>query len=162
MTGDDNPNAFTLRSVVPADHEFLYELYGDTRRSEMAEWGWDTAQQQNFLKLQFTAQTRHYDMAFPNADHQIVLSDDREVGRILVYRSEREIRLVNIALLEIHRGQGVGTRLILSLIEEGRQTRKKVTLHVDKSNRAARLYLRLGFTIIDDTGASYKMERRPD
>jgi ribosomal protein S18 acetylase RimI-like enzyme len=162
MTGDDNPNLLTLRSAVPADHEFLYELYSDRRRTEMAEWGWDPAQQQSFLKLQFTAQARHYDLAFPNADHRIVLCDDCPVGRILVYRSERDIRLVDIALLETHRGQGVGARLVLNLIEEGKQTRKTVTLHVDKRNRAARLYQRLGFAIIDDTGANYKMELRPD
>jgi ribosomal protein S18 acetylase RimI-like enzyme len=161
MTGDDNPHALTLRSAVPADHEFLYELYGDTRRSEMADWGWDLTQQQNFLKLQFTAQTRHYDLAFPNADHQIVLCDDRAVGRILVYRSEHAIRLVNIALLPEHRGRGIGASLIRGLFEEATQAGKPVTLHVGKLSRAARLYQRLGFSITGDTGTDYKMEWRP-
>jgi hypothetical protein len=104
MTGDGNSERFTLRSAVPDDEAFLYELYSSTRREEMAAWGWDLAQEQMFLKLQFTAQRRHHDIAFHGADSQIILSDHRPIGRILVFRTAREIRLVNIALLPDHRG----------------------------------------------------------
>jgi ribosomal protein S18 acetylase RimI-like enzyme len=160
MTG--NPEPFTLRSAVPNDEAFLYELYGSTRKEEMAAWGWDSAQEQMFLKLQFTAQRRHYDIAFPGADHKIVLSGNRPIGLIVVFRTAREIWLVNVALLPEHRGNGVGASLIRSLLEEARAENKPVTLHVDKLNRAARLYQRLGFSIIGDTGTDYKMEWRPD
>lgn len=162
MTGDRNPEPCTLRSAVPDDEAFLYELYGSTRREEMDAWGWDSAQEQMFLKLQFTAQRRHHDIAFPGADHQIILSGNRPIGRILVFRTAREIRLVNIALLPEHRACGIGSSLIRGLVQEAKAEGKPVTLHVDKLNRAARLYQRLGFSITGDTGTDHKMEWRPD
>jgi ribosomal protein S18 acetylase RimI-like enzyme len=152
----------TLRPAGPDDESFLYELYCSTRVEEMAAWGLDQAQQKTFLELQFTARQRHYEIAFEGADHKIILCDDRPIGRMLVYRSEREIRLVDIALLPETRNGGIGASLIQALLEEARSTGKSVTLHVDKLNRAARLYERLGFSVTGDTGGSYKMEWQLD
>jgi ribosomal protein S18 acetylase RimI-like enzyme len=154
--------AVTLRLGSPDDDPFLYDLYCSTRIEEMAAWGLDESQQKTFLELQFTARQRHYDIAFSGADHRIILSDARPVGRMLVYRSEHEIRLVDIALLPEHRNGGIGASLIQALLEEASSTGKSVTLHVDKSNRAAHLYERLGFSVIGDTGGSFKMEWQPD
>jgi ribosomal protein S18 acetylase RimI-like enzyme len=152
----------TLRLASPDDEPFLFELYCSTRIEEMAAWGLDQSQQKTFLELQFTARERHYDIAFSGADHRIILGDARPAGRMVVYRAEREIRLVDIALLPEHRGGGIGASLIQALLEEASSTGKSVTLHVDKSNRAALLYERLGFTVIGDTGGSFKMEWQAD
>jgi ribosomal protein S18 acetylase RimI-like enzyme len=122
----------------------------------------DESQQRSFLELQFKARQRHYEIAFSGAEHKIILCDDRPAGRILVYRSEQEIRLVDIALLPDYRQRGLGGLFIRDLLSEGRKKNKVVSLHVDKLNRAARLYERLGFSIVGDTGGSYKMEWRPD
>ena len=43
------------RRARPDVESFLYELYASTRSEEMAGWGWDTAQQEFFLNMQFTA-----------------------------------------------------------------------------------------------------------
>lgn len=154
--------AVTLRLASQDDEPFLYALYCSTRMKEMAAWGLDESQQKTFLELQFTARERHYDIAFSGADHRIILCDARPAGRMLVYRSEREIRLVDIALLPEHRSGGIGASLIQALLDEAKSTGKSVTLHVDKSNRAAHLYERLGFSVIGDTGGSFKMEWQPD
>lgn len=152
----------TLRLAGSDDEPFLYELYCSTRAEEMAAWGLDPTQRRAFLELQFNARRRHYDIAFSGAEHKIILCDARPIGRILVHRSAREIRLVDIALLSEHRSQGIGASLIEALLEEAGSTGKSVTLHVDKSSRAARLYERLGFSVIDETGGSYKMEWQPN
>lgn len=151
-----------MRLATTDDEPFLYKLYASSRTEEMASWGLEEAQQRSFLELQFRARQRHYSIAFAFAEHKIILCDDRPIGRILVYRSEHEIRLVDIALLPEHRERGLGESLIRDLLEEADETGKTVTLHVEKLNRAARLYERLGFTVIGDTGGSYKMEWRPD
>lgn len=162
MTHDRISESITVRSAVAGDDAFLYELYRSTRSEEIAALGWDSAQEQSFLKLQFTAQRRHHEIAFPKADHRIILSGNRPIGRILVFKSASEIRLVDIALLPAHRGSGIGASLIRRLSEEARSEGKPVTLHVGKSNRAAGLYQRLGFSITGDIGTDYKMEWRPD
>ena len=161
MTQDRKPAPITLRHAIPDDEPFLYELYRTTRIEEMVGWGWDDAQLETFLRLQFTAQRYHYDAAYPEADHRILLRDSRPAGRLLVFRSEEEILLVDITLLPADRGAGIGASLIKDLLDEADQAGKSVTLHVAKDNRARRLYERLGFEVIEDTGMYFKMEWRP-
>lgn len=147
----------TLRAAEADDEVFLYELYTSTRAEEMAAWGWDEARQQAFLNLQFRGQQAHY-AEYPNTDHRIILSDEHPIGRLLVSRLEDEIRLVDVSLLTRHRGRGIGAALIQGLGDEAARAGKAVRLHVEKFNRAQRLYQRLGFQIIGDLGSHYFME----
>jgi ribosomal protein S18 acetylase RimI-like enzyme len=103
----------------------------------------------------------HYDAAYSGADHNIILFDGVPAGRMLVHRSDVEVVLVDISLLPERRGAGIGSALIRELVREGGQSGKPVRLHVNRENRARRLYERLGFGIIEDAGAYFKMERRP-
>jgi ribosomal protein S18 acetylase RimI-like enzyme len=80
---------------------------------------------------------------------------------LLLSRLEDEIRLVDIALLPEHRGQGIGRRLIEGLFAEAAGAGKAVRLHVGKDNRAVPLYTRLGFQIIGDKETHFFMEWRP-
>lgn len=156
-----NPDVqITLRLAQPDDGTFLCELYSSTRREELSALGWDTAQQDTFLKFQFTAQRRHYEIAFPDSDHRIVLRDENPIGRILVFTSPIEMRLVDIALLPEYRGRGIGEGLLRDLLDAAKAANKPVTLHVAKISRAASLYRRLGFSIAGDAGTDYKMEWR--
>jgi ribosomal protein S18 acetylase RimI-like enzyme len=51
--------------------------------------------------------------------------------------------------------------LIKDLLTEAERAGKPVSLHVAKDNRARRLYERLGFETLEDTGIYFKMESRP-
>jgi GNAT superfamily N-acetyltransferase len=160
MTGDRSP--LTFRRAVPDDESFLFELYGSTRKEEMAAWGWDPEQEQMFLTLQFTAQRRNYDIAFPNAEHQIIMLDGRPIGRVLVERSEFEHRGVDIALLREHRNAGIGGELVQELLDEAARAGKPFRISVVKTNPALHLYKRLGFKTTDDTGTQFLMEWAPE
>ena len=87
-----------------------------------------------------------------------MLCDSNPVGRMLVFHSPREVRLVDIAISASHRGNGIGAMLVRKLCDEAAAAKKFVTLHVAKTNRAARLYQRLGFEVVDELGGDYKME----
>ena len=39
-TMTERRNPLTFRCAVPDDEVFLFELYGSTRKEEMAAWGW--------------------------------------------------------------------------------------------------------------------------
>jgi ribosomal protein S18 acetylase RimI-like enzyme len=151
-------NEISLRPADSSDEAFLYELYYNTHVDEFAAAGLEEAQLRSLMKLQFTARQRHYEIAFPGAEHQIVLCDNNPVGRMLVFRSSREVRLVDIAISSSHRGSGLGGSLVCKLCDEAAAAKKPVTLHVAKTNRAARLYQRLGFRVVDELGGDYKME----
>ncbi len=150
----------TLRPVAAGDLDFLFEVYASTRREEVNAWGWNAAQADAFLKMQFDAQRRAYEMQYPHASHDIILLGGEQVGRLLVARSKDEILLTDIALLPLHRGKGIGSGLIGKLLDEARRTSRKVCLQVLKHNPAARLYERLGFVLTGEHGLYVQMERR--
>ncbi|MGH9841960.1 MAG: GNAT family N-acetyltransferase [Blastocatellia bacterium] len=155
------PIVVTQRPAYSDDEAFLLELYSSTRAEEVAAWGWEKAQQEGFLKMQFLARQQAYQWQYPEADHRIILLGERPIGQIIVARLETEIRLVDIALRPEHRGTGLGTALILELLDEALRTGRPVRLSVERANRARRLYERLGFACTGDDGMYFTMEWRP-
>jgi GNAT superfamily N-acetyltransferase len=150
--------AITLRPVRPGDEGFLSEVYASTRLDELVPLGWTAAQQQAFLRMQFTAQHRSYLAQFPAADFLIILWHERPVGRLYLERRADEVRGIDIALLPEYRGTGIGTAILQGLLAEAAHAGKPFRIHVAKLNRAQRLYERLGFRTLEDDGAYLFME----
>jgi ribosomal protein S18 acetylase RimI-like enzyme len=148
----------TLRPMAAADLDFIALLYATTRSEEVAATGWPPAMQQAFLAQQNEAQHRHYREVHPDADWLIVEQAGEPIGRLYLDEREDEVRLIDISLLPVCRGAGLGTALIAGLMDHGRGRGKAVSLHVAKNNPAARrLYWRLGFRRIADEGALYEL-----
>jgi ribosomal protein S18 acetylase RimI-like enzyme len=152
----------SLRPVRSEDEEFLFYLYADTRREEMAAWGWNSIQQNAFLQMQFRAQRQGYAADYPDADHHLILLDDEPIGRLFVHRGAHNVHLVDISILSEHLNCGVGTDLLRDLIGECRASAKPLILQVAKANRALHLYQRLGFSTNAEDEIFYKMSYRPD
>ena len=122
---------------------------------------WDDAGKEAFLRMQFTAQDRHYHDQMPDASYQVVLVDGEPVGRLYVDRRADEIHVVDIAFLPEHRGRGLGTSLMRDVLAEGDAAAKRVTIYVERFNPALRLYERLGFAHVADQGIYLLLERAP-
>jgi ribosomal protein S18 acetylase RimI-like enzyme len=122
---------------------------------------WDDAQKAAFLRQQFDAQDAWWRENYVEASFDVILVDGEPAGRLYVHRGPSEIRIVDIALLPEHRGNGVGTRLLEDLLGEGDVGGKSVTIHVERMNPALRLYERLGFTLAEDKGVYLFLERAP-
>jgi GNAT superfamily N-acetyltransferase len=150
-----------LRSVRAEDELFLRQLYASTRADELALTGWTAEQQDAFLQMQFNAQRQYYREQFPAAEYHIIQCAGTDVGRLIVWRAAGEMLLMDIALLPEYRNHGVGTALIKDLMAEAAQTGRPLRLHVECFNPALRLYDRLGFAKLGETGLYYEMEWRP-
>jgi ribosomal protein S18 acetylase RimI-like enzyme len=146
------------RPSVEGDQQHLFDVYCSTREEELAIVPWNTAQKDEFLRFQFAAREHHYNKFYPDAISLIVLVNEQPAGRLLVHRGEREIRIVDIAMNPLFRGCGIGGRLLEEILDEARQSQKKVTIHVEKHNRALNLYLRMGFRPVDDKDVYWLME----
>ncbi|HMF90708.1 MAG TPA: GNAT family N-acetyltransferase [Candidatus Angelobacter sp.] len=149
------------RPVRPDDQEFQFKLYATTRQAEIAGFGWNSAQQEAFLRTQFAAQQNWYRTAYPQAVWEIIELDQTPVGRMIVHRTKDFITLVDIALLSEHRSGGIGGGLVRELVEQGRKAMIPVRLQVLKSNPAARLYERLGFAKTGEDQMYLQMEKTP-
>jgi GNAT superfamily N-acetyltransferase len=154
-----------FRPISPDDQELLLRIYGSTREEELSSVAWEPGHREAFLLQQFTAQHAWYQENYAAAEF-LVLSrriGEKEVpaGRLYVIRWEKEIRLIDIALLPEHRNGGLGSAILGEILAEGKAAGKPVTIHVEKFNPALRLYERLGFTPIEDRGVYFLMERLP-
>lgn len=147
-----------LRPVQESDTELLLAIYASTRAEELAHVPWTDAQKEGFVRMQFDAQRKYYQSEYPGAEFQIIMAGDQPAGRLYVHRRDREIRIMDIALLPAYRGHGIGTDLLSELLEEGRQTARAVSIHVESFNRAHRLYERLGFKRVASNGVYHLME----
>lgn len=147
--------------MVSSDREFLCRLYASTRQEELAPVPWSEPEKEAFLRLQFDAQDRHYQEHFPAAAFQIIELDAQPIGRLYVDRRADEIRLIDIALLPEFRGAGIGTALLMELIDEAAAAGKPLRIHVERFNPALRLYQRLGFRPLEEHGVYLLMEYRP-
>jgi len=147
------------RPATEADLPVLAETYVSTRAEEVAQTGWPLEAQHRFLTQQFEAQHLHYRAHYPNAEWLVIERDGVPLGRLYLEEWEREIRLIDIALLPHARGGGIGGALVEDVIDAAAARGKAVSIHVERMNPAMRLYLRLGFAKVDEHGIYDLMER---
>jgi ribosomal protein S18 acetylase RimI-like enzyme len=140
---------YQLGLMTLADFEFLYELVKSTmERDVISAWGeW----------CDEIVRSQLLDGLNANAFNSIFLDRSR-VGAIAVERHETHIQIEDLYILKEFQNQGIGTSIILALIEEARQSFKPVRLRVLSSSPARILYERLGFVVIQTTPERYFME----
>ena len=153
--------ALSLRPIEAGDAPFLRALYGSTREAELALTGWNEAQKEALVAMQFEAQHRYYQEHYAGASFDLVMVGGEPIGRLYVARWEDQIRVIDISLLPAWRGRGLGSRLLGALFDEGRGAALPVTIHVERFNPALRLYERLGFRAIGEHGVYWLMRREP-
>ena len=150
-----------LRPATVNDHDLLLHVYANTRKDEMASWGWSAAQQSSFIRMQFDVRKRGYAATYPSAENRIISIGDLPAGSLIIFRGPGEIRLVDIALLPEFRGRGLGGEVIRMLISEAADAGSALRLSVLRSNRAMHLYERLGFIAKGGDAMYCEMECAP-
>jgi len=155
------PGGVRFRNITEKDKRFLSLLYASTREQEMELVNWTREQKDSFLTMQFEAQHGFYMEQFKKAEFLIIEKENEPVGRIYIDRREKEIRLIDIALLPTSRNQHLGTALLEEVLMEGQVSLLPVSIHVEKNNPAMRLYLRLGFKPVEDQGVYDLMQWQP-
>lgn len=152
-----------LRPETEQDLEFLYHLYASTRADEMALLDWTEEEKEAFLRMQFSAQRGYFREHYRETRFDVIEREGEAIGRLYVARWPDDIRVVDIALMPEHRGQGLGGRLMRALLDEAAAAGKSVSIHVEFYNPALHLYERLGFHAKgEDNGVYRLMEWRGD
>ncbi|MEZ4771043.1 MAG: N-acetyltransferase [Caldilineales bacterium] len=151
----------TLRPITDNDDAFLYHLYASTREEELAVLDWTPQQKEAFLVMQFRAQHTFYKQEFAGSSFDIIELAGQPIGRLYVDRRPDEIRIIDIALLADCRGQGIGSRYLAAMQDEGRARGLPIRIHVESNNPAMSLYRRMGFRKIESNGVYWLMEWQP-
>ena len=152
----DAAAAFGLsyRAVSDADMPFLSALYASTRADELNMTGWPEVTKSLFVVQQFAAQHGDYAKNYPGMERRVIERGGAAIGRIYVDLTRDACHLIDIALMPVARGQGVGRAILTDLMAHAAHLKKPVTLSVIADNPARRLYERMGFATTE-TGALY-------
>ncbi len=146
-----------LRPMTDADLPFTLTLYASTRAEEVAQTGWPEAMQHAFLAQQHAAQHAHYQQHYQGMEWLIVERGGVRLGRLYLYQTTLELRIVDISLLPEARGQGLGGAILRDLLARG----GRVSIHVERNNPARSLYARLGFEPKPAQGGVYDLWEWP-
>lgn len=151
------PFNLTLRLATTNDRPFLLQLFASSRPL-FSQMGLPEHAVAQLAEQQFQLQQASYRQQAANAEVFIVLLHNTPAGQITVHHSNQDIRLMDLAIVKQHQGQGYGTALIKALQILASQQQLPLKLSVDSANqRALALYLELGFAITQQQEFYYSM-----
>ena len=143
----------TVRGEADAtDIDFSASVYALTREAELATVDWTDEQKRAFCRQQFDAQHAHYRQHYPKAQLLIIERGGQPVGRLYFEQTSKELRLMEITLVESARNQGIGGAISDTLLRRARAVGIPMGLHVEPFNPARRLYERQGFREVELRG----------
>lgn len=152
VEADDEPFLKTLRAEFDSERLFLthWEEKGQPFR-------------QHILDLQYKAHASHYQYVKTHWDTRdnIIEFDGKPVGRFIVWGDSHEIRLADIIVGKTYRGFGIGQAVLDTTKAECMQSKRRLTLHVDKYNDTVSFYARQGFYSVEETPTHVLMEWKP-
>jgi GNAT superfamily N-acetyltransferase len=133
----------SLQPAIPQDSRFVFEVMELTMRPYVeATWGpWDAEFQWKGHLATFAAET-----------HRIILVDGSPAGVLLVADADLHLQLEKLFLLPQFHNQGLGSRVLQSVVVDAAAAAKPIRLRVLRVNVAAqRFYLRHGFSVTETT-----------
>lgn len=148
-----------MREASSADEDFLFDLYCSTR-DDITDAGLEPAQESALLRMQYSARDRAYRVEYPAGEQLVILYDARPVGAYIVEQKENEIRAIDLAILPEYRNRGIGGAVLTQSMEQARAGVRSFVFHVLRSNRALRLYERLGCMRVSESDTHYRYEAR--
>jgi ribosomal protein S18 acetylase RimI-like enzyme len=131
----------------PDDEHLLRILFGESRPDLAAL---PSELRADLVDLQFRAQRRQYIERYPDARYDVIVVGSDVVGQIVVAASADSLRIVDITVSHAVRGTGIGSAVVLDIIDEAERLGRAVGLSVWSENVAARrFYERLGFVVTE-------------
>jgi RimJ/RimL family protein N-acetyltransferase len=152
---------FTLRPEQPDDADFLYALFRSHSLAGVAAMPVDDAMKESLLRMQFRSQTMTYRTQYPDARFDVLESDGEPFGRLIVHEAGGIATFVDFALLPNKQGAGLGTAVILRVLDWVAERCAAVRLSILWNNEASlRLTRRVGFVQVGEVPPYIEMEWR--
>jgi len=144
---------YSYRKAEQAQKENIFKLYCLVMRDYISKiWGWDDQWQENDF-------SSHFDPEGITLVHK----EQELAGYSHVENRGDQIFIRMIVVHPRHQHKGIGSRLLESVIAEGKEQSKGIGLEVFKINHEAmKFYERYGFNVEDETSSSYVMGMMPN
>ncbi len=140
---------YTLKNCDLEDINFTFLVKKLSTKNLIDEiWGWNEDFQIGYHNKNFSPQKT-----------KIIYIENVKIGFIVIEKCQDRALIENIMLLPEYQNRGIGTKIILDLIENTEAKVKHVELQVLKKNvNAKRLYKKIGFVPYAETETHFKMK----
>ncbi|VEP16133.1 GCN5-related N-acetyltransferase (fragment) [Hyella patelloides LEGE 07179] len=91
-------------------------------------------------------------------DAVVIQEQQSIIGFLKIVPKTKNLYLGEIQIKNLYQNQGIGTKILQSVIEQNQFKYQSIWLQVLKGNPAIRLYQSLGFKIFAETKTHYKMQ----
>lgn len=135
-----------LTKAKDADKQFLLHLRKSTMADHLKAAGLFLSDNDHMDRVQF-----QFENAF------IIVSGNQRLGLLKYLDQEKEMEILQLQILPVHQGKGIGKQVIDFLTLKGEKENKNLRLKVLKQNPARHLYERNGFTIVDKDDYEFYM-----
>ena len=141
----------TYRPALESDLNFLLDLRAKTMNPHLIASSLSTTVDSHMQRIKY------------KFEHASIIECNRtSIGLLKIERKQDEIELIQIQIDPLYQGKGIGKKILKAIITDAISEGKSITLHVLKANQAQRLYLKLGFKIIEENEHSYLMKYSND
>jgi ribosomal protein S18 acetylase RimI-like enzyme len=145
------PFGLALRVMRSQDQDFLELLFASTR-DYLHQMPIPKTQIDFLIKQQYVMQQASYARAFPAAETLIIELHSKPVGKIILKNTSASLHIIDVAFIKDMCGKGFGSALLRALKDVAAQQVRPLRLAVDHQNyRAKKLYLALGFTLVESS-----------
>jgi ribosomal protein S18 acetylase RimI-like enzyme len=136
-------------TATEADLPFLLELRQKTMSEHLRQSGVEPSERERVERV-----LARFECA------RIILLSGTPIGLLKVSKDEECWDLIQIQIVPEKQGSGLGSGILKKLLAEAVQANACVKLSVLRSNRARRIYERLGFKVVGENAHAYEMQFR--
>ncbi len=139
--------SISFRQAVKDDVAFLLQLRIRTMTEHLSAAELTMTNQQHIVRIQeyFT-------------DSQMILFNNDVVGLIKLAIKPTHLHIRQFQILPDFQGKGLSSKVITAVKKQAVKLQKPISLNVLLNNPARSLYLRHGFTIVDENPLEYQMQ----
>jgi len=143
-------STLTYRPAKFKDWKLTFKFKKEVLKSYVEKiWGWDEKKQRNLHEENFNPEKT-----------KIIQLENKDIGYLIVRDSDLEIYIENLILGLKYQNNGLGTKLMISIIQKSEIEKKSVRLKVLKENkRAKKFYEHLGFEEISESEYYYELKK---
>ena len=136
----------SYRKATSSDLAFLIQLRKLTMSEHLAMAGIYYTEKQHIERIE-----EYFD------DSQLILLNGKEIGLLKLGRFHGRLDIRQFQILPQAQGKGIGSKVLMNVINKAQARNLSVTLNVLHANPALKLYQRVGFTIIGENELEYQM-----
>ncbi len=148
-----------LRTMHAEDESVFSDLYAEMRVPELAVLPWSADEKRAFCDSQYSLQDAHYRQHYADLQLLAICHNGLVIGRLYLATVDGALVVMDITIAASARGHCIGSQLLAEVLRGADARGQEVRLHVEPTNPATRLYLRLGFVAVGEAGIYQQMVR---